>query len=181
MFESKNIVRLRGVLLLCQDVVQLLHQLRDVTLTGLSPCAHGRRLMQLHVTVAGESDHAESDVVLVSTEPECQCSIDRPRRVAVAELSSENELMNDDNDEDGSPWEIRSDPLIDKPPSHRSASVLSDGVPLLSNWPRKNCITETSPNDVTRFDEAEIGEVLRRSTSLDVPLQQLPSRYLHLN
>ena len=145
--------------MLCQDVVQLLNRLRDVTLTGVS---RGRGLLQFRVTIAAESEHAESDTVHVSTEPEGQSLVFRPRRVAVADPSSgDDQLTKDDEDEDSCPWEIRSDPQ-----GHRSASGPSDGAPLL----------ETSLGNVTRFDESELTELIRRSVSID---GKRPHRLLH--
>lgn len=158
------------MLLLCQDVVQLLHQLRNILSSGVCPCSSGHHLLHLHITLAAESDSTSSNVDIKSTHP----IVSLPRRVAVAEQSStDSQSTQDDNNEDGSPWEIRRDPTVNKQPNRYSTSGTCKGVPLLSG---KTSDTESSRRDITRLDEAELAELIRRSVSLDGPLQQLPDR-----
>ena len=106
------------MLLLWQDIVHLLHHLRDVALPGLSSCSRGRCLLQLRVTVAAESELAESDLNLRSADHEGQSPISQPRRVAVANQSSGDDQSKDDV----SPWEVRSDLVVDGPSSRHSVS-----------------------------------------------------------
>ena len=163
----------------CQDVVQVLHHLRDVSSSGLSPCSRGRRLLQFLVTVAAESDIAKSNLDVESTRPSRSPIVCLPRRVAVAQQSSaDDQSTPDDNDADGSPWEIRLEPTVNKEPNRYSASEMHDGIPLLSDWTGKTADVESSRRDITRLDEAELAELIERSVSLDVPLQQSPHRLL---
>jgi len=158
------------VLSLCQDVVQLL---RDVMSSSLCPCSSGHHLLQVRITVAAESGLVKSDMDVESTQSPV---VSVPRRIAVAEQSSaDDQLTQDDDDVDGSPWEIRLDPAVDKPPSQ---NFTSDGVPLLSEWNGKTSDGESSRHNVTRLDEAELVELIRRRVSLDKPLPQLLNRLL---
>ena len=135
--------------------------------------------MQFHVTVTAASDAAESDDVPGSTDLKDQFPTSRPHRVAVADPSSDDDQLKDDDDNaDCSPWEVRRDSHIDRPPSHHSGSVPSDGVPLLSRWTGEISDVEASCRSVTQFSEEELAKLIRHNVSLDVPLQQLPCRFL---
>jgi len=134
--------------------------------SGLRSSSSDCHLLQLCFTVAAESDQAKSDAVVESAQP----IISLPRRVAVAERSSvdDDQLTRDDNDDDGSPWEIRRNPTADNsPPNLKSTSGRCGGMPLLSG---KTCGVESSCCDITRLDKARLSALLQRNVCLDVPL-----------
>jgi len=156
------------MMLLQQDVDQLLHRLRGVTLPKTSS---GRRCLQFHVTVAATSD---SDVP-----GSCRFPISRPHLLAVAEPSSEDDQSKEDHDADSCPWEIRPDSAnIDKPPSYHSASGPSDGVPLLPTWTGETSDVEALGRSISRFDEERHTRLSRHGASPDELLQQQPHRFL---
>lgn len=88
-----------------------------MALSDLSSCPGGRRSLQFNVTVTRASE--SGDVVSGSAEL-APC---RPRRVAVADLSSDDCQLNGDDDADYCPWQIRPDSHINQPSSHQSGSV----------------------------------------------------------
>jgi len=156
-----------------KDLVQVLRRLCVVSSPSLSSSSPGHpHHLELHISVAAKPDLVKSNTVSDGSDQPSQSP--RPRRVALAEPSSEDcRSMQDSNEVDCSPWEIQPAPPGGEPPNHHSPP----GTPLRSEWTCKTTEAESSsPRDIAQFDESQLSELIRRSVTLDT---QLPRRLLH--